>query len=121
MKSNYVLYLLIALGGFIGAALHKCVEQLIPSLPGTLFANVVGCVFIGIFMYESIYIGAFSREARLFFGVGMTGSFTSFSTLAVETFLATPHIAVMNIITNLLMGLSGIYIGRYLITYKRGI
>ncbi|MDO8841503.1 CrcB family protein [Methanocalculus sp.] len=121
MNCSYSSYAIITLGGFIGAVLHKCVELQLPSLIGTLFVNFLGCVFMGIFMYESIYIGAFSRKTRLFFGVGILGAFTTFSTLAVESFLLTPYLSLLNLVLHLALGLLGIYIGRYLITYQRGI
>jgi fluoride exporter len=114
-------YALIASGGFIGAVLRYLIDQQIPSLAGTLAVNFLGCIVMGMFMYESIYIGKFSREMRIFFGVGIIGAFTTFSALAVQSFAAGPGIAVLNITANLVLGLSGIFVGRYFITYQRGI
>lgn len=117
----YYSYALIAAGGFLGAVLRWFIDQQIPSLPGTLVVNFLGCILMGVFMYESIYIGAFSRETRIFFGVGVIGAFTTFSALAVQSFEVAPGIAILNIAANLVLGLFGIFVGRYIITYQRGI
>jgi fluoride exporter len=121
MKFNYYPYILIAAGGFLGAVLRWFIDQQIPSLPGTLLVNFLGCVFMGAFMYESIYIGAFSRETRLFFGIGIIGAFTTFSALAVQSFEAGAAIGTINLAANLLLGLVGILAGRHIISYQRGI
>ena len=121
MKIDYRTYAIIAAGGFFGAVLRWFIEEEIPSLPGTLAVNFLGCIFLGIFLYESIYIGAYSRETRIFFGIGLLGAFTTFSALAVQSFAVSPPLAVANIAANLVLGLFGIFLGRYLITYNRGI
>ena len=121
MKFDYRSYALIAAGGFFGAVLRWFVDLQIPSLLGTLVGNFLGCVFLGIFMYESIYIGAFSRETRIFFGIGVIGAFTTFSALAVQSFEVSPALAILNITANLVFGLVGVFLGRHLITYNRGI
>jgi fluoride exporter len=117
----YYSYALIAAGGFLGAVLRWFIDQQIPSLPGTLVVNFLGCILMGVFMYESIYIGAFSRETRIFFGVGVIGAFTTFSALAVQSFEVAPGIAILILGLNLVLGLFGIFVGRYFITYNRGI
>ncbi len=117
----YNSYVLIATGGFLGAVLRWFIDQQIPSLPGTLVVNFLGCILMGVFMYESIYIGAFSRETRIFFGVGVIGAFTTFSTLAVQSFEVAPGIAILNLTANLVLGFFGIFVGRYIISYQRGI
>ena len=97
MKFDTYTYALIAAGGFLG------------------------CILMGIFMYESIYIGAFSRETRIFFGVGVIGAFTTFSSLAVQSFKISPGLAILNIGANLVFGLHGIFVGRYFVSYQREI
>ena len=121
MKVYYYSYALIATGGFLGAILRFFIDQRIPDLPGTLLVNFFGCFLMGVFMYESIYIAAFSSQIRIFFGVGFIGAFTTFSALAVQSFEVTPGIAILNLAANLALGLFGIFAGRYFITYQRGI
>jgi CrcB protein len=119
MNADYRSYLIVAAGGFCGAVLRWFIDQHIPSLAGTLVVNIIGCFFIGVFMYESIYIGAYSRETRIFFGVGVIGAFTTFSALAVQCFEAGPIMAFVNLGANLVLGLTAVWFGRYFITYKR--
>ena len=121
MKPDYRSYALIAAGGFLGAVLRWFIDLQIPSLPGTLVVNFIGCFLMGVFMYESIYIGEFSRNARIFFGVGVIGAFTTFSALAVQSFEAGVAVGMINLGANLLLGFAGILAGRHIISYQRGI
>ena len=116
---DYRSYAIVACGGFCGAALRWLVDQQVPSLAGTLLVNSIGCFFLGVFMYESIYIGAYSRETRIFFGVGVIGAFTTFSALAVQSFGAGPVVGLANLTANVLLGLVAVWFGRYVITYNR--
>jgi len=119
MKINYYPYVLIAAGGFAGAVLRWYIDVQIPSMGGTLVVNFLGCFVMGVFMYESIYIGKFSRDTRIFFGVGVIGAFTTFSALAVQSFQAGPVLGMANILANLLLGFIGILAGRHIISYQR--
>jgi fluoride exporter len=121
MKIDYHSYALVAAGGALGAASRWAIDAQVPSLMGTLLVNFLGCFIMGVFMYESIYIGQFSRDTRIFFGVGMIGAFTTFSALAVQSFEAGAVIGTVNILANILLGLFGIFAGRYFITYQRWI
>jgi len=121
MKSFSVPYLVIIAGGFIGAVMRYLIDEQIPSLPGTLVVNFTGCVFMGMFMYESVYIGAFGRNTRLFFGVGVIGAFTTFSALVVQSFEAGPFLGIASLAASMLLGLAGILAGRHLISHQRGI
>jgi CrcB protein len=114
-------YFFIITGGFTGAVLRFLIDEQIPSIAGTLLVNFTGCVFMGIFMYESVYIGAFSRNTRLFFGVGVIGAFTTFSALVVQSFQAGPVPGIASLLGSLLLGLVGILAGRHLISHQRGI
>ena len=121
MKTDIVSYALIAFGGFFGAVLRYLVDEQVPTLTGTLIVNFSGCFLMGIFMYESIYIGAFGRNTRIFFTTGVIGAYTTFSALSVQSFQAGPVIGTVNLMSNLLFGLAGVLAGRHLISYQRGI
>ncbi len=111
---------LVCIGGFCGAISRYLVNEQIPSLPGTLVVNVLGCMAISILMYGSIFFGAFNRSSRLFFGVGVIGSFTTFSAFAAQSFSAGLVIGLLNIIANILLGLIGVFLGRVMVTNPRG-
>ena len=119
MNEKILPYALVAAGGFLGAVLRWIIDQQVPSLWGTLIVNFLGCVAMGMFMYESIYIGNFSRETRIFFSAGFIGAFTTFSALAVQSFQAGPAIGMANILGSLILGLIGVLAGRHLISYQR--
>ncbi|MYU47742.1 chromosome condensation protein CrcB [Streptomyces sp. SID7803] len=50
----------------------------------TLVVNVVGCAVIGVFMVIISEVWAAHRLVRPFFGTGVLGGFTTFSTYAVD-------------------------------------
>lgn len=121
MKLDYYSYALIALGGFFGSVLRFLIDEQVMSLAGTLTVNFLGCVLMGIFMFESIYIGRFSRNTRLFFGTGFVGAFTTFSALAIQSFEIGPVMGTAYLTGSILLGLVGILTGRHIISYQRGI
>ena len=121
MSLEFRSYALVAAGGFLGASLRWVIDQQVPTLEGTLLVNFLGCFAMGMFMYESIYIGKFSRESRIFFGIGLIGAFTTFSALTVQSFEAGAVTGTVNILANLILGLAGILAGRHIISYQRGI
>ncbi|MEV6166946.1 fluoride efflux transporter CrcB [Streptomyces sp. NPDC051954] len=79
----------IALGGAIGAVARYAVSLWLPAHSGafpwaTFWTNVVGCAVIGVFMVVITDIWAAHRLVRPFFGTGVLGGFTTFSTYAVD-------------------------------------
>lgn len=50
----------------------------------TLLVNVIGCAVIGVFMAIISDIRSVHRLVRPFFGTGVLGGFTTFSTYAVD-------------------------------------
>ncbi|POX43423.1 fluoride efflux transporter CrcB [Streptomyces sp. Ru73] len=78
----------IALGGALGATARYAASLLWPTPPGafpwtTLAVNAVGCAVIGAFM-AVISARSVHRLVRPFFGTGVLGGFTTFSTYAVD-------------------------------------
>ncbi|MFD4941488.1 fluoride efflux transporter FluC [Streptomyces sp. NPDC058239] len=79
----------VALGGALGACARYGAALLWPTAPGgfpwtTLIVNVVGCAVIGVFMVVISEVWAAHRLVRPFFGTGVLGGFTTFSTYAVD-------------------------------------
>ncbi|MGW1410357.1 fluoride efflux transporter CrcB [Streptomyces sp. NPDC002403] len=79
----------VALGGAIGACARYGATLIWPTAPGgfpwtTLIVNVVGCAVIGVFMVVISEVWSAHRLVRPFFGTGVLGGFTTFSTYAVD-------------------------------------
>ncbi|WP_269858683.1 fluoride efflux transporter CrcB [Streptomyces sp. RPT161] len=80
----------IALGGALGACARYGASLLWPTGHGTfpwttLLVNAVGCAVIGVFMVVITEGVSAHRLVRPFFGTGVLGGFTTFSTYAVDT------------------------------------
>ncbi|MBN8561166.1 MAG: fluoride efflux transporter CrcB [Leptolyngbya sp. UWPOB_LEPTO1] len=52
---------------------------------GTFFINITGAMLMGFFVAYFLDRGIGTPELRLFFAVGFLGSYTTFSTYALET------------------------------------
>ncbi|WUS97857.1 fluoride efflux transporter CrcB [Streptomyces sp. NBC_00708] len=79
----------VALGGAVGASARYGAGLLWPTAAGgfpwtTLVVNVIGCAVIGVFMVVISEAWAAHRLVRPFFGTGVLGGFTTFSTYAVD-------------------------------------
>ena len=84
------LWLLVGLGGFVGAVLRYWISGWIQSgfitFPvGTLTVNFLGSLVLSIIIYTSQYRGLLGEEARIFLTVGLLGSFTTMSTFSFES------------------------------------
>jgi len=79
----------VAVGGAIGACARYGAALLWPAQTGgfpwtTFWVNVVGCAVIGVFMVVVTEVWAVHPLVRPFFGTGVLGGFTTFSTYAVD-------------------------------------
>ena len=79
----------VAVGGAAGAAARYGASLLWPTPAGgfpwtILIVNAVGCAVIGVFMVVITDVRAAHRLVRPFFGTGVLGGFTTFSTYAVD-------------------------------------
>lgn len=84
--------ILVMAGGSIGAALRYHLGRLIfhlgyAGLPiGTLLANILGGLAMGILVGVLARIDTSGEPWRLLFGVGLLGGFTTFSAFSLEIF-----------------------------------
>ena len=82
-------YLIVALGGGVGAAARHGLGQLSarafgPGFPvGTMSANVLGGLLMGVLVGWLARSGA-GEGARLLLGVGLLGGFTTFSAFSLD-------------------------------------
>ncbi|MFE0254845.1 fluoride efflux transporter CrcB [Streptomyces sp. NPDC059010] len=79
----------VAAGGALGATARYALSLGWPAQQGgfpwaTFWTNVVGCAVIGVFMVVITEVWAAHRLVRPFFGTGVLGGFTTFSTYAVD-------------------------------------
>ncbi|OIJ94081.1 fluoride efflux transporter CrcB [Streptomyces monashensis] len=79
----------VAVGGALGACARYGLALALPTPPGsfpwaTFWTNVIGCAVIGVFMVLITDVWAAHRLVRPFFGAGVLGGFTTFSTYAVD-------------------------------------
>lgn len=79
----------VAVGGAIGASARYGATLIWPTAPDTfptttLLVNVIGCAVMGVFMVLLTEMRTPHRLLRPFFGTGVLGGFTTFSTYAVD-------------------------------------
>lgn len=88
-RSQAPVVAVVAAGGALGATARYALALWWPVQPGgfpwaTFWTNVVGCAVIGVFMVIITEVSAAHRLVRPFFGTGVLGGFTTFSTYAVD-------------------------------------
>ena len=119
-------YLLVGLGGFLGANARYLVANWIgirygTSFPyGTLVINVSGSFVIGLFLVLIIERFRVHPNWRLFFSVGFLGAYTTFSTFSFESLALMKDgfwlLSLLNIVGSVVLGLmatlSGVMIAR---------
>ena len=115
-------FLMVGLGGFIGAILRYSISliRFPTNFPvATLVVNTIGCLAISIIMglVEKWQIN--NLPLILLLTSGLLGGFTTFSAFGLETITLFRNgqmiFAILNICANLILGLSAIILGRYLI------
>lgn len=114
-------YLLIALGAAFGANARYMVgvwagSRLGAGFPfGTLIVNISGSFVLGFLLTLGTGRLQLSPEMRLLLAVGFLGSFTTFSSYAVESTIlwqtASIWRSLLNIVGNNLLGLLAVLLG----------
>lgn len=114
-------YLLIGLGGAVGAVGRYLLQGLVYQFTGatfpygTLAVNILGCFLIGLMMELSADRFLIDAQLRLFITVGILGGFTTFSSFGYETFalLRDGELlrASFNVIGSVIIGLGAVWLG----------
>ena len=119
------LWLIIGLGGFIGAILRywisAWIQSGIVSFPlGTLGVNFIGSFLLALIMYVSEYRGLVGMETRLFLTIGVLGSFTTMSTFSFESMKLLEQnqyiLLGLNLMGTVTLCLLAVYLGKVLVT-----
>ena len=126
-QSEMSLYLAIALGGSLGAVSRHWVQTFTHQwlgfgFPfGTLAVNVVGSLLMG--FLSVILVQRFQVADELKYGllIGFLGSFTTFSSFAMDTLHLSDNGAILKAFSYILLSLFGCLIGAWagLITAKQ--
>ena len=119
------LWLIIGLGGFIGAILRYWISGWIQSgvvtFPlGTLGVNFFGSLLLALIMYTSEYRGFVGIETRVFLTIGVLGSFTTMSTFSFESMKLLEQnqyiLFGLNLVGTVTICLLAVYLGKVLVT-----
>ncbi|MGP8319573.1 MAG: fluoride efflux transporter CrcB [Methanosarcinaceae archaeon] len=102
----------IGTGGFFGAISRYLLSNIIVTPFDTLTVNMLGSFALGMLMYETEFFGYISPRVRMGFGIGFLGSFTTFSTFAIQSYQMVPALAIMNIAINVVLTLIAVLSGR---------
>ncbi len=86
-------FFLVGLGGAVGSmmrhGLNMASLKLIgPNFPfGTMTANILGSLLIGILAGCFAHFASWTQDLRLFLVIGLLGGFTTFSSFSLDTIL----------------------------------
>ncbi|HEX7637251.1 MAG TPA: fluoride efflux transporter CrcB [Burkholderiaceae bacterium] len=114
-------FLLVFLGGGLGAALRHLVNQLSLRLAGsgfpwgTMFINITGSILMGVIAGLFAFKLSLPQSLRLFIATGILGGYTTFSTFSLESVLllerGQPGQAALYVLGSVGMGLAGLFAG----------
>jgi CrcB protein len=118
-------YLIVFLGGGVGAALRHGVNLLASRLigigfpAGTLTVNVVGSLIMGLLAAWFAFKGDASQHWRLFLTTGVLGGFTTFSSFSLDVGVLYERgavgMAAIYVIASLVLSIAGLFAGLALV------
>ena len=118
------LWLIIGIGSFIGGILRYWISGWVQSgaltFPlGTLVVNFIGSLVLSLIMYLSEHAGLFSEEIRIFWTIGLLGSFTTMSAFGYESFRLLEQnenmLFGLNMVGTVILTLAAVYLGKLVV------
>ncbi len=118
-------FLIVFLGGGLGAALRHGVNLASARLLGTafpygtLFENVTGSLVMGLLAGYFAFKGDASQHWRLFFTTGILGGYTTFSAFSLDTALLYGRgelgLAALYVLASVALSVGGLFAGLALV------
>jgi fluoride exporter len=118
-------FLIVFLGGGIGAALRHGVNLLSARLLGTgfnyatLFENVSGSLVMGLLIGYFAFAGGASQHWRLFLTTGILGGYTTFSAFSLDSVLLYQRgeiaLAALYVVLSVVLSIAGLFAGLTLV------
>ena len=120
-------FLIVFLGGGLGAALRHGVNLTSARLIGTafpyatLFENVSGSLVMGLLAAYFAFKGGASQHWRLFFTTGILGGYTTFSAFSLDTALLYERgelgLALLYVVSSVGLSVGGLFAGLALVRH----
>jgi CrcB protein len=120
-------FLIVFLGGGIGAALRHGVNLLSARLLGTgfnyatLFENVSGSLVMGLLVGYFAFAGGASQHWRLFLTTGILGGYTTFSAFSLDSVLLYERgelgLAALYVVLSVGLSIGGLFAGLALVRH----
>ncbi|HVZ50781.1 MAG TPA: fluoride efflux transporter CrcB [Pseudolabrys sp.] len=118
-------YLIVFLGGGVGAALRHGVNLATARLFGTAFpygtltVNIVGSAVMGVLAAYFAFKSGGTQHWRLFFTTGILGGFTTFSTFSLDVAVLYERgqlgLAAFYVVLSVVVGIVGLFAGLALV------
>ena len=120
-------FLIVFLGGGLGAALRHGVNLLSARLFGTAFPwhtlieNVTGSLVMGLLAAYFALKGDASQHWRLFLTTGILGGYTTFSAFSLDAALLYERgeigLAALYVLASVALSIAGLFAGLYLVRH----
>ena|SRR5664280_1068503 len=120
-----MVYLIVFLGGGIGAALRHGVNLTAARALGTAFpygtfaVNVIGSLAMGLLAAYFAFKGDATQHWRLFFTTGVLGGFTTFSAFSLDVVLLYERgettLAALYVVASVAISIAGLFAGLALV------
>jgi CrcB protein len=120
-------YLIVFVGGGVGAALRHGVNVAAARLLGTAFPyataieNVTGSLLMGLLAGYFAFRGGISQHWQLFLTTGMLGGYTTFSTFSLDAALLYERgalgLCALYVIMSVLLSIGGLFAGLWIMRH----
>ena len=120
----YRIVLVVGSGGFIGSVARYLTQQVISKYNtgvyplGTFFANILGCLCIGLVYGFSEKGNWLSSEWRFFLATGICGGYTTFSAFSYESIILLKSenysVLFLYIVLSVSLGIAATFLGVFL-------